>query len=359
MKVHCGKSPSTGVYKKLIADVYKNDPCYRDSLSSIYSIVTSTNGAFGRRCHHLAVTVTDENDGVLAFCLLIQAKNMADTLQIGFFEAQPHSAVAVKRLVETAQQLAIEWGAKRIIAGMNGHVNYGLGFLTDSFDKIPCFGSGYNPPHYVPYFLLSGFKKEKLISYQYDVNALSMAREEPLLQRLEKRFTFRKADFGKLKEEIRLYTELNNLCFKDHPLYFPRNADEDYELFYPFRWFLNEENLLIAELAGRPIAFILWYPDFNELIGPGERLGLKALFHYRLLRKQMTRLKIAEIGVIPEFQGSGVLLGLFHHCFRLTQDHFTTCESGWIFDSNEKSKKICQRWQPTPSKNYAVLSMEL
>ncbi|WP_163340251.1 GNAT family N-acetyltransferase [Desulfopila sp. IMCC35008] len=359
MKVHCGNSPSTRAYRKLIAGVYKNNPCHRDSLTDVYNIVTSSKGAFGSRCHHSAITVTDENDEVLAFCLLIHAKHLADTLQISFFEAQPHCAVAVKKLVDAAQQIAIEKGVKRIIAGMNGHVNYGLGFLTDSFDKVPCFGSAFNPPYYAPYFLLSGFKKFNLVSYQYEIDNISMVREEPILRRLEKRFTFRKTDFSKLKEEISLYTELNNLCFKGHPLYFPRLAEEDYELFHPFRWFLNEDNLLIAEHNGQPIAFILWYPDYNELIGPGEKLGIKALLRYRVFRQQVTRLKIAEIGVVPEYQGSGVLLGLFHHCFRLARDKFSTCETGWIFDSNDKSKNICQRWQPTPSKNYAVFSMDV
>lgn len=358
MKVHCSH-PSSRTYRKIIAGIYKEDRCYRDSLTDIYQIVTSPKGAFASRCNKSALTVTSENGDVLAFCLLLHAKHLSDTLQMSFFEAQPHCAIAVKKLVDAAEQIAIERGANKIIAGMNGHVNYGLGFLTDPLDTIPCFGSAYNPPYYAPYFLLAGFKKEKLISYQYNIDAISMAREEPLLHRLEKRFTFRKADFSNLKEEIALYTKLNNLCFEDHPLYFPRQTDEDYELFYPFRWFLNEDNLLIAEHNGRPIAFILWYPDFNELIGPGQRLGIKALLRYRLFKRQMTRLKIAEIGVIPEFQGSGVLLGLFHHCFRLAKGKFSICESGWIFDSNEKSKKICQRWHPSPSKNYAVFSKDL
>lgn len=359
MNVHCTSKPSPAAYKKMLAGMYRGNNCFRDSLSSLFQLVTSPQGAFGRRSRRLAVTVSDDHGRVLAFGLFIGADMMPEILQIGFFEARPGCLAAVEKLVKVAEDTAMKWGAATIVAGMNGHVNYGLGFLVDHFDQTPCFGAGFNPPSTPDYFRCLGFNEDRLVSYQYDIDAISMAREQPLLARLQRKFTFRKADFSRLQDEIHLYTQLNNRCFGDHPLYFHRNADEDYELFTPFRWFLNEENLLIAECDGRPVAFVLWYPDFHELLRPGETLGLMALLRYRLLKRSMSRLKIAEIGVVQEFQGSGVMLGLFHLCFTLAKGRFQTCESGWIFDANEKSKNICMRWQPEPAKNFAVFSRKL
>lgn len=186
-----------------------------------------------------------------------------------------------------------------------------------------------------------------------------MERERKYLGRIIGRFTFRKADFSRLREEIQLYSRLNNQCFADHLLYFHRHADEDYELFKPFHWFLRQENLLIAEENNRAVGFLLWYPDFNELLGPGRELCLRHLLKYKLFRYPVRKFKIAEIGVIPEYQGSGVLLGLLHLCFSLIQGRFQQCETGWIFETNHQSKRICERWQATPFKTYSVFSREL
>jgi hypothetical protein len=59
-----------------------------------------------------------------------------------------------------------------------------------------------------------------------------------------------------------------------------RSAEEDYELFSPFRFLLKEENLLFAEEDGRAVGFLLWYPDFNQLASPGESFGLRHVLAY-------------------------------------------------------------------------------
>ena len=356
MQVISDKTFRIADYKKITAQVYHDNPFFRDSLSSILSMLTNPEGVFAGRTRQQAVTIRSDSGELLASALLIRADGLPDQVQLSFFEALPDAGEAVQALVDTSASIARQWGAKSLLVSMNGHVNYGLGFLADSFDQTPCFGSSYTPPYYPDYFRSLHFTEEQLISYRYPVASFSGRQEENILKRTRKRFSFRKADFSRLQEEISIYTRLNNECFAGHPLYFHRHDDEDYELFRPFRWFLREENLLIAEHDGVPIGFLLWYPDFNELIGPGQELGLRALLKYKLLRPRIRRFKIVEIGVVPKFQGSSVILGLFHLCYRLTGDRFQECESGWIFSANLQSRNICRRWNPEAGPTYSVFS---
>ncbi|MGB5684453.1 MAG: hypothetical protein WBM35_01480, partial [Candidatus Electrothrix sp.] len=346
-------------YKKITAQVYAGNPYFRDSLSSVLTIVTNPKGAFARRTQQQAVVIKDDKGAPLAAALLIRAQEFPSQVQLSFFEALPNAQEAVQALVDKASFIARQWGATNLLVSMNGHVNYGLGFLTDSFDEVPCFGSAYTPPYYLEYFRSLGFTEHQLISYRYPMSSLAEQQEDRILERARKRFSFRQVNFSRLREEIDIYTQLNNACFADHPFYFHRSDDEDYELFKPFRWFLQEENLLIAEHGGIPVGFLLWYPDFNELIGPGQELGIQALLKYKLLRRPIKRFKIVEIGVVPKFQGSSVILGLFHACYELTRDRFQECESGWILSENLKSKNICRRWDPEAGPTYSVFTLAL
>ena len=274
MQIICNNKLRRAEYKKITAQVYAGNSCFRDSLSSVLTIVTNPKGAFGSRTQQQAVTVKDDKGAPLASALLIQAQELPSQVQLSFFEALPNVQEAVRALVDKASSIARQWGAKSLLVSMNGHVNYGLGFLADSFNEVPCFGSAYTPPYYLDYFRSLSFTEHQLISYRYPMSSFVKQQEDRILERTKKRFRFRKADFSRLREEIDIYTRLNNECFANHPFYFHRYDDEDYELFRPFRWFLKGENLLIAEHGGMPIGFLLWYPDFNELIGPGQELGL-------------------------------------------------------------------------------------
>ncbi|MCI5197260.1 MAG: hypothetical protein D3919_13755 [Candidatus Electrothrix sp. AW5] len=359
MRIICTERFSPAEYRRITKQVYAGNPCFRDSLSSVLAIVTDPKGAFARRTQQQALVVKDENDTPLAAALLLRAEGLPDTVQLSFFEALPDAQEAVQTLVDKAVSIARQWGASSLLVGMNGHVNYGLGFLADSFDEMPCFGSSYTPAYYIDYFRSLDFSEQQLVSYRYPMSAFATQQEKRILERSKTRFNIRKADFSRLREEIRLYTRLNNDCFADHPVYFHRHDDEDYELFHPFRRFLKEENLLIAEHKGAAVGFLLWYPDFNALIGPGQELGLTALLKYTLLRRPIKRFKIVEIGVLPEFQGSSVILGLFHACYELTKDRFQEYESGWIFSENRKSRNICCRWNPEAGPTYSVFSLAL
>ena len=359
MQTTCTEKLSIVEYKQVIKQVYAGNPNFRDSLSSILTIINNPKGAFAQRTQQQAVIVKGDNGNPLASALLLRAEGLPDQAQLSFFEALPDAQEAAQALVEKASAIARQWGATSLLVSMNGHVNYGLGFLADSFDEMPCFGGSYTPSYYIDYFRTLGFSEQQLVSYRYPMSTFVHQQEKRILKRTKKRFSFRKADFSRLQEEISLYTRLNNECFADHPLYFHRHDDEDYELFHPFRWFLKEENLLIAEHGGTPVGFLLWYPDFNELIGPGQELGLQALLKYKVLRRPIKRFKIVEIGVIPKFQGSSVILGLFHACFEQTRNRFQECESGWVFSENSKSRNICCRWNPENGPSYSVFSLAL
>jgi hypothetical protein len=358
MKIqHCSDAELKN-YISFCKEVYKNDKNYRDSLTDILQMILYKKGEFCKNAEITPLLIT-QGDRIEAACTFIIAKKLKDTLQVAFFEARKDCQEAVDLIIAAAREKCRAEGLKKITIGLNGHVNYGLGLLDSDFDKAACFGSSYNPPYYTDYFTKHGAKEYVLTSYLTDMERYNLEAEQKIIDRISRNFTFRIADFGHLKREVEIYTSLNNRCFKEHPFYFERDYEEDYELLHQFKPFINGENLIIAENKGNPVGFMLWYPDFNQLIPAGGRIGVSTYIKNKLLGWTIDKFKIVEIGIVPKYQNSGVVLGLFNKCMQLTKDRYKWCEAGWILDNNTKSKGFGVRWADKEYKRYKAYEIEL
>ncbi len=358
MKIHQCNSAEAKNYISFCKEIYKYDKNYRDSLTDILKMILYRKGEFCKSAEITPVMITEE-DRILAVCTFIVAEKLDDTLQIAFFEARKDCQEAVDLIIDTARGKCMAEGLKKITIGLNGHVNYGLGLLASDFDKPVCFGSSYNPSYYTDYFTKYDTREYRLISYLTDMEGYNLDAEQKILDRISRKFTFRTADFNNLRQEVEIYTALNNRCFKGHPFYFEREASEDYELLHKFKPFIKGDNLIIAEYGGKPIGFLLWYPDFNQLIPAGGRIGLGTYIKNKLWGWKIDRFKIVEIGIVPEYQNSGVVLGLFNKCMELTRHRYKWCEAGWILDSNSRSKGFGVRWADREYKSYKAYELEI
>lgn len=358
MKIHHCNSAELKKYISFCKEVYKDDRNYRDSLTGILEMILYEKGKFCKNAEITPLIIMQE-DGILAACTFIAAKKLSDTLQIAFFEARKDCQKAIDLIIDAAKEKCKIEGLKKITIGLNGHVNYGLGLLDSDFDKTACFGSSYNPPYYTGYFSKYDAKEYVLTSYLTDMERCSLEGSQKIQNRISRNFTFRIADFRHLKREVEIYTDLNNRCFEGHPFYFERAFEEDYELLSQFKPFINGENLIIAESKGNPIGFMLWYPDFNQLIPTGGRIGLGTYIKNKLVGWKIDRFKIVEIGIVPEYQNSGVVMGLFNKCMQLTRHRYKWCEAGWILDTNNKSKGFGVRWADKEYKRYKAYEIEV
>ncbi|MBN2011345.1 GNAT family N-acetyltransferase [candidate division KSB1 bacterium] len=345
--------------RRLMKAVYHNDPNFKDTTTALVTMIMHPKSRFGASAEIIPIIITDERRRPIACAIFIIANKLSDTLQIAFFEALPDQPAAVTLLMNYAKEIAQFRQLIRIVIGLNGHVNNGLGFLAGPFNSPACFGSAYNPSYYIDYLAPLATTQHTLVSYIGDFQTSSMDPDRKLIERATRQFRLRTGNFKNLRSEIAIYTNLNNRCFQSHPLYSERSVDDDYELFKSFGPFLKEENFLIAEYDGQPIGFLLWYPDFHELIRAGKSIGVRTLMKYRIFKRPISRFKITEIGVLQEFQGTGVIAGLILLCCDIAKKHHLTCETGWIFDTNKKSRSIATRWISKPYKTYTAFEIDL
>ena len=343
---------------KLCADVYRNDPAYRDNTTALLKLILNSQSCFARGAEIWPITVINTQGVSLACALLIRSRFQPDTMQVGFLEVVHGSPNPLKLLIKEACSKARHYKCTNVLIGSNGHVNHGLGLLAGPFGYRPSFGSAYNPPHYIQMLAPLAHRTETLVTYCHDVATSPISTNPRWIGRVTGKFNVRQGNFRRMKSEIAIYTQLNNQSFAEHSYYFERTSAEDLELFQAFGPLLREENFLVAEHNGRPVGFLLWYPDFNELVSPGNTAGLATLLRYRLLGQRPMRCKIAELGVLPEFRNSGAILALVAHCYSLVRGKYRIAESGWILEYTRLSIALNTRWHGKADKTYNVFHID-
>lgn len=330
---------------------YLNNDLKRNSMSGLLKGLLNGKSEMCKSVYLEPLMVENEGN-IIMICILAQAFRMPEFLQIAFFEASSPDIFAFDLILRRAEELAKERGAHKISGSLNIHVNYGLGFLASDYDKPQSFGMAHNPPFYHDFFKLSGFEAIELISYKKDMHSMSGLLSPRLQRWLKQRYRVRPVNFKDLKNEAMIYTMINNEAFSDHLFYYKRKAEEDLELFNDFRFLLKPENLLFVEKGGMPMGFMLWYPDFHQLMKPNETLGISTVIKNKLLADRINTFKIVEMGVIPEVKGKGAILALFDYCYQCTKGRYDYFESSWILESNHLSKSFGVKWADSEHKRY-------
>lgn len=348
--------------KRKMLDFYKkqylNNPLKRNSLYGLFKGLVTGKSELCKSTDLEPLMVMD-GERIIMICILAYAHRMPEMLQIGFFEAEKHDKDAFELILDRAETSAKEKGAKRISASLNIHVNNGLGFLASDYDKKQSFGMAHNPAFYHNFFEDNGFEAIEMVSYKKDVQDMEDLFNHKLQNRLKQNYKVRPVNFKNLKDEAKLYTEINNKAFKDHLFYYPRKPEEDLELFKDFQYLLKPENLIFVEKHGEAIGFMLWYPDFHQLMKMDETIGLSTVIKNKLFPNKIDTFKIVEMGVIPEEQNKGGVLALFNYCHESTKGKYNYCESGWILSDNNKSKAFGIKWGNNKSKEFKAYIKEL
>ena len=337
---------------------YLSDPLKRNSMSGLLKSLLYGKSVMCRSSY-LEPVMVEENGEILMIAVLAQVERMKDFLQVAFFEAKEKNTEAFSLILSRAEELANEKGASKVTGSLNVHVNYGLGFLASGYEERQGFGTMHNPPFYNELFEESGFKTIDMVSFRKDLNELEEIFDPRITERLKRRYTIRSLDYRNLERDAEVYTNVNNDAFKEHLFYYPRKAEEDLELFRDFRPLLKPENLLFAYKGDEPVGFMLWYPDFNELMRSDETLGLGTVIKNRFFGNRIRTVKIVEMGVIPSEQRHGAVLALLNRVFEICRGKYDTFESGWILESNDNSRMLGVKMTDSVYKRYKAFMKDV
>ncbi len=261
--------------------------------------------------------------------------------KIGFFghyECYNNMDMAFQ-LLDKAEQ----WLKDRGIKTMRGPWNFGtqdIGFICDGFGLQPTLLSSYNPPYYNDHVVNFGMEKAKdLLVYNCDTGKGYKIPERFL--RLTDKITdrygvkVRPINMNNLVEDSRIILHLTNESIGDNWGFYPVDESEAEQIAADLKMIVNPEIVLIAEVKGEPVGYILALPDINDILkNVNGRLLPFGIFKLLWGIKKINRYRVWAMGFLKEYQKKGISVLLFRRLHEVLAHKEIYVEANWVLEDN-------------------------
>ena len=290
--------------------------------------------------------------------------------KIGYFgmlEAIDESAV-FDALFETAQDWLRARGAASVRGPYNLSINEDLGLLVDNFEDPPFIMMGHAPRYYSGRVEEQGFEAVKdLLTYKVRPDFVAPDVMQKLATRASRTVKIRTLDRKNKAADFEAMRDMFNDAWSDNWGFVPFTHAEFEETAKVLSLLLPDDFIQIAEIEGRPVAFITAFPNINELIGDlrGRLLPFGwAKLLWRIKVRGARSARVALMGVRKEYQYSRLgptLAFLVIDAVRkaMVKRNVTSVEMGWVLEDNDGMRHIIEAVGSTIYKRYRVYQKSL
>lgn len=287
----------------------------------------------------------------------------------GYFDAEDEAVAHA--LIGTAETWLSGQGMTRALGPISLSIWEEPGLLVRGQDHAPMIMMGHHPAHYAGWIEAAGYARVKTL-YTYD---LDVSREfPPLVQRIVQsgarnaRITVRKADKRRWDAEVATVLAVLNDAWADNWGFVPFTPEEVAYTAKKLRPIIKEDLNMIAEVDGRPVAFMLTFPDVNHALARiGGKLfpfGWIALLRF-LANPRGAGMRVPLMGVVKDLHNSRLASQLAFMMIsairREAHSRYGSSrgEIGWILDDNKGMVAIADTIESMINREYAIYARTL
>nr|WP_255586540.1 GNAT family N-acetyltransferase [Hephaestia mangrovi] len=359
--------------------LYKDDPNWVPPLKgeALGLITPEKNGWFS---HAKAQLFLAEQDGRVVGRISAHIDTLALTMpvdkgfgsgcgQFGLFDAENEGIG--QALIATAEQWLRDQGMTRVIGPISMSIWEEPGLLIQGYDHPPTVMMGHAKPEYRGWIEGAGYAPVKqLVTYDLDISQ----EFPPLINRIIKsgeknpRINIREVDKSKFDEEAAIILAILNDAWSDNWGFVPLTQPEIDDVGVKLKPIVFNDLIRIAELDGKPVAFMITLPDLNEAIRPlnGNLLpfGWAKLLLW-LRRPKVRTMRVPLMGVVKELQASRMASQLafmmIEYIRRASVSRYGASrgEIGWILDDNQGMNAIADAIESRINKVYQIYQKAL
>jgi GNAT superfamily N-acetyltransferase len=282
----------------------------------------------------------------------------------GYFDAE--NAEVARALLATAERWLAGEGMTRVLGPISLSIWEEPGLLVRGQDHPPMIMMGHHPAHYAGWIEAAGYARAKTL-YTYDLDITRPF--PPLVQRIVQsghknaRINVRRVDKSKWDSEVQIVLSILNDAWSDNWGFVPFTPEEVAYAGKKLRPIIHEELNMIAEVDGRPVAFMLTFPDVNDALAKikGKLFPLGWIHMLRWLRHPRgAGMRVPLMGVLKELHNSRMASQLaFMMIEAIRQQANTTFASsrgeiGWILEDNQGMVAIADTIQSTINREYVI-----
>ena len=359
--------------------LYRNDPHWVPPLKgeALGLLTPEKNGWFS---HAKAQLFLAEEDGRVVGRISAHIDTLALTMpaeqgfgpgvgQWGLMDAEREDIFVA--LLARAEQWLRDQGMTRALGPISMSIWEEPGLLVDGFDHPPTIMMGHAKPEYRGWIERAGYAPVREL-YTYD---LDITQEfPPIVKRIIKsgennpRIVVRQVDKTKFEEEAAIILSILNDAWSDNWGFVPLTPPEIKDVGVKLKPIVFNDLIRIAELDGRPVAFMITLPDLNEAIKPlnGSLLpfGWAKLLLWLRAPKVKT-MRVPLMGVVKELQSSRMASQLAFMMIEyirkasVARYGASRGEIGWILEDNQGMRSIAETIQCRINKTYIVYERTL
>jgi GNAT superfamily N-acetyltransferase len=287
----------------------------------------------------------------------------------GYFDAEDENVA--RALLATAEAWLAEHGMVRVLGPISLSIWEEPGLLISGQNHPPMMMMGHHPAHYAAWIEAAGYGRAKTL-YTYDLDITSGF--GPLVERLVQsgqrnaRINVRRVDKSRWDEEVATILAILNDAWSDNWGFVPFTPAEVAYAGKKLRAIIHEELNMIAEVDGRPVAFMLTWPDANSALAKikGKLFPFGWLHMLRWLRHPKgAGMRVPLMGVLKELHNTrmaGTLAFMMIETIRLeaiTKFQSTRGELGWVLEDNQGMVAIADTIQSKINREYAIYERAL
>ena len=291
------------------------------------------------------------------------------TGMFGYFDAEDEQVAHA--LLHTAESWLRGQGMTRTVGPISLSIWEEPGLLVRGQDHAPMIMMGHHPAHYRGWIESAGYAPVKsLLTYDLDVTK----EFPPLIQRIvssgerNPRIKVRTVDKSRWDEDAAIVLGILNDAWSGNWGFVPFTPDEIAYAGKKLRPLIHEPINMIAELDGKPVAFMLTFPDINDVMGRinGKLFPLGWFHLLRWLRHPYgSGMRVPLMGVLRELHNSRLASQLaFMMISRIRRNAVARYgskrgEIGWILDDNQGMVAIADAINSKINREYVVFAREL
>jgi len=281
------------------------------------------------------------------------------TGMFGFLEFEDDVEI-VRALLAAAEAWLRARGCDQTLGPMSFQINDEAGVLFEGFEREPLIREPWNPPYYVERCEEAGLTKAMDL-YGWGLEISDRERMNPLLPQLSERartkygISIRRMSRRHLRREMDEFATVYNAAWSQNWGFVPYSKEDldayaiDLQLVYSRDWFM------IAEQDGKTIAMAITIPDIHQVYKKMQgRLLPLGWWHYLNRGRIIDRVRIGFLGVLPEYQHTGVAAAIYvEHFDTAARSRQTAGEASFILEVNTSMNRgleamgarIVKRWR--------------
>ncbi|MFB6263822.1 MAG: hypothetical protein ABEL76_09405 [Bradymonadaceae bacterium] len=285
----------------------------------------------------------------------------------GFFEVEDDREAA-EGLLQKAEDWCRAQGMERIRGPFSLSINEESGLLVDGFEWPNYVMMPQGRRYYPDLVEGAGYEKAKdLYAWRFDRGEMPERVQyiaEDLAETPE--IEIRSVDMDHLEQEVRLIMDIFNDAWSDNWGYVPMTEAEVEQVAEEFKYILDPDLCLIAEVDGEPAGMAVALPNIHEacrdLDGRLFPTGWAKLL-YRMTFDEVKSFRCILLGIREEHQGTalgGLSVLLYSTIHNTAYDAgYQEAEAGWTLEDNDAINDGMEFMGAEHYKTYRIYEKEL